>query len=66
MAAGRSVFYTDLPDLDACILLYGLFFNLFCSSVQCETGVFMGCVGNVSQECGEEKISVDLDYIFKI
>lgn len=28
MAAGKKVFYTDLPDTDACILLFGLFFNL--------------------------------------
>lgn len=27
LAAGKSVFYTDLPDLEACILLFGLFFN---------------------------------------
>ena len=33
LAAGKSVFYTDLPDLEACILLFGLFFNLGCSIV---------------------------------
>lgn len=27
MAAGKSVFYTDLPDSEVCILLFGLFFN---------------------------------------
>lgn len=32
VAAGKSVsfFYTDLPDLETCILLFGVFFNLSC------------------------------------
>lgn len=34
LAAGKSVFfYTDLPESKACILLFGLFFNLGCSFV---------------------------------
>lgn len=35
---GRRFFYTDLPDTDACILLFGLFFNLnliFCVRPTC-------------------------------
>lgn len=29
LAAGKSVFHTDLPESEACILLLGLFFNLW-------------------------------------
>lgn len=46
-------FYTDLPDLDACILLFGLCFNLCYSAVW--KWVFMTRVGNVSQGYGGQK-----------
>lgn len=55
-------FYTDLPDLEACILLFGLFFNRSCSIV-CDWGVY-DLLGKGSQGFqGQEDRIVNI-YIF--